>query len=243
MAGSIYFVPWLRGGIALGIARPETEALEPLTRAAVLKGRVKIDDLAAEASLSIRPSDHVVAIDPAQISRRYPAPNVPDAEYGYFPHIEFTAPDFPWVASPSAPDDSGKLRPWIVLICTEAARASLLPGTTDAAQKITVETTDLPDLTESWAWAHVQSMVPFSDVETAVHVPDGRVISRLVCPRRLAANTRYRAALVSAWVHQDGMLEPAWKTDDGIDTHTLMYSTPGLSPLAKLVRSKSFAND
>src|SRR4029453_7932407 len=58
----------------------------------------------------------------------------------------------------------------------------------------------LPDLHESWAWAHGQAVVlpgETSDAVLAV-VPD-RNTARLICPRRLDPLTRYLAALVPAF--------------------------------------------
>ena len=80
---------------------------------------------------------------------------------------------------------------------------------------------ELPDLAESWAWAHVQSMVPTAQIDAEVSSGSGAVIARFVCPRQLAAGRRYRAALVPAFdvardaglgrdVSQYTAASPAW---------------------------------
>lgn len=222
MSLELHFLPWLRGGIGLGITNKEAVPLAPLPRGADITGTIEIDGNPATAQLSVRPPDQVMAIDGEQVSRRYPEPGTPDAEYGYFPHIELVAADLPWVASPAAADETGspatstgKLRPWLVLVCHEAALGTLTPARGETPQTLTVDAGELPDLEESWGWAHVQSLVPANEAVEALEVPNGQVIARLICPRRLEANKRYRASLVGAWKHEAGMLHPAWTADDG----------------------------
>src|SRR4029453_3387199 len=74
------------------------------------------------------------------------------------------------------------------------------PGGTPLPQ-LDVPLGELPDLAESWAWAHAQ--VVELDASTPVEqilasVPD-RNLSRLVCPRRLEPETRYLACVVPAF--------------------------------------------
>lgn len=231
MSETLHFLPWLRSGLALGIETAEADTLGPLPRNVDITGEVVLDGASASATLSLRPPDHVTAIDTSQISRRYPEPGVPDAEYGFFPHIEFVAPDLPWTASPAKPQETdveaestGRLRPWILLVCFEAPKGKLTPAIGGNPQTLTVDSNELPNLEESWGWAHVQSLEPPAGVPAAVEIPDGRIISRLVCPRKLAPNKRYRAALVAAWKHVGGMLHPAWEPDIG-DVSLRVYDT------------------
>ena len=44
---------------------------------------------------------------------------------------------------------------------------------------------ELPDLADSWAWAHVQSLVGLDGAAAAVAAATGEVVARLLCPRRL----------------------------------------------------------
>jgi hypothetical protein len=217
MTETIQFLPWVRSGLGLGAGTREPAALGSLARATTLSAWVELDGEAAETTVSLRPPDHVTSIDTSQISRRYPAPGTPDAEYGYFPHIEFTAPDLPWLLSPSCADEgdtaansTGRLRPWLVLVCFEDGLGELFPG---APQRLTIAASELPDLAESWAWGHAQSAVPNDELDDALAGTEGLVLSRLVCPRRLEPNKIYRAALVNAWAATADALAPAWKGD------------------------------
>ena len=84
-----------------------------------------------------------------------------DFEPNYLACIEFDPPDFPWLFTPAAAGQKGRLRPWLVLIVVqvseevrlESAAGRLLPS-------ITAPVSELPDLVESWAWAHGQVVQP-----------------------------------------------------------------------------------
>jgi hypothetical protein len=87
-----------------------------------------------------------------------------------------------------------------------------------------VPTDELPDLADSWAWAHVQSRVPAAGVAAAVAASTGEVIARMVCPRRLVPGAAWRACLVPAFdagvargLGQEPAdsteLQPAWSLD------------------------------
>jgi hypothetical protein len=228
MAETIQFLPWVRSGIGLSVGTKEPEVLSSLARATTLSAWVELDGEEATTTISLRPPDHVISIDTSQISRRYPAPGTPDAEYGYFPHIEFTAPDLPWLLSPSCADEgdtpatsTGRLRPWLVLVCFEDSLGQLFPG---APQRLIIAASELPDLAESWGWGHVQSAVPNEQLDDALSGAEGLVLSRLVCPRQLEPNTHYRVALVNAWMATADSLVPAWER--GGETVTLtVYDT------------------
>jgi hypothetical protein len=233
MSETIHFLPWLRRGLALRlIARDRGQTDVP--RSAPVKAYVEINnrDDRAEASIALRPADHVVGIDATQILRRYPAPASAEAEYGYFPLVEVSAPDLPWVVTPLAPneftdqfgDSNGRLRPWVVLVCVDAELSDLVTSTDGQPARLPVPADQLPDLAESFAWSHVQSTVPPKDVAETLADQPGAIIARLVCPRRLAPKTAYRAALVAAFVRDGDLLKPAWTPESGEVTLTV-YDT------------------
>ena len=56
----------------------------------------------------------------------------------------------------------------------------------------------LPDLAESWNWAHTQ-IAGDTPLAQALASAPGTVISRLICPRRLDPETGYTAFLVPAF--------------------------------------------
>lgn len=230
MSSPITFLPWLRSGLGLGLTEREPEALTGLSDPATLEAFVAIDEQEANATLALRPPHLISRIDTSQISRRYPGPNVTDAQYGFFPLVELTAPDLPWLASPFTPDEgtnasssTGKIRPWFVLVCVPTPLCSL--GADATSQTFTAPVSELPDLEESWAWAHVHSTATPEDTAAAAETPDGSVLARMICPRRLQANTRYRAALVLAWRAQGTGMEPAWLAQDSGDATLRCYDT------------------
>ena len=111
-----------------------------------------------------------------------------------------------------------------MLVCVEESAAELVPGADGRPARLFVNATQLPDLAESFAWAHVQSAVPRKEVVTSLSDNPGAVLARLVCPRRLAPNTRYRVAIVAAFAAEGDTVVPAWPRADG-DEELIVYDT------------------
>ncbi len=137
----------------------------------------------------------VLGFDARQVIRREPVPDSSDAEPNYFPLVEFVRPDLPWLFTPASPNVD-RLRPWIVLVVVGKDEVSV--DATSAALPVlhlSDAATELPDLAESWAWAHAQIGSP-ADLDDGT---GSGALSRLVCPRRLDPGTRYLAAVVPAF--------------------------------------------
>ena len=104
----------------------------------------------------------VTGIDPQQVVRTEPRHLATDFEPNYFPAIEFDRPDFPWLFTPAKADAAGKLRPWLCLVVVRKQEGVTLR--TDRNLPLPVleikaparPERELPDLSESWAWAHAQ---------------------------------------------------------------------------------------
>ena len=233
MTETLYFYPWLRRGLGLGIADLEQDSLGNVPLGAEITASIELEGEAAPIThtMLLKGPDHAKSISPDQIARRYPEAGTGDAEYGYFPHIEFTAPDLPWVLSPKSANETtslnnsdSRLRPWIGLICVETSRATLTPQTQKSPQRLTVFTGDLPDITESWAWAHTQSAIEAANIQSAVDNASSAVLSRLICPRKLQAGKQYRAAVVNLWRATETELVPAW-TEDLTDVELDVFTT------------------
>ena len=136
---------------------------------------------------------HVVRTEPRDRTLNYEPNN--------FAGIEFDPPDFPWLFTPAAPSGD-RLRPWVALLALAdgsewkpvAARGPL-PGIEVARPA------RCPTSTSSWAWAHVQVTggIGPTTVESLQVDEPGRVLSRLICPRRLRPLTAYTAFLVPAF--------------------------------------------
>ena len=69
------------------------------------------------------------------------------------------APDLPWLYTPAAPSAQG-LRPWLVLVVVREQAGVSLDTPAGSLPLLRIDTPavvadELPDLADSWAWAHV----------------------------------------------------------------------------------------
>ncbi|MGW7715577.1 hypothetical protein ACWGKK_14850, partial [Streptomyces chartreusis] len=157
-----------------------------------------------------------------QVIRTEPAAGTTDFEPNLMCSVELDAPELPWMFTPAAADDGGRLRPWLVLVVVRRDAAEL----TDHRRVLTTDpSTELPNLTQSWAWAHVQ-ITGDGDPRTLLTGDPARSLSRLVCPRRLQPDTAYLAALVPAFRQgaQAGLGEPV-DSGDLTDAWTTTQTT------------------
>ena len=156
------FLPWVRQGAASGIQT--TDSLSA-NQAGVVSVPVKLrvnntDDIDRQVRL-YGPGD-VTGIDPQQVVRTEPRHLATDFEPNYFPAIEFDRPDFPWLFTPAKADAAGKLRPWLCLVVVRKQEGVTLrvdrnlPLPVLEIKEPARPEVELPDLSESWAWAHAQ---------------------------------------------------------------------------------------
>jgi hypothetical protein len=138
-------------------------------------GAARIDMLGPEA---------VAGLEPRQITGRFPVPGSTGSEAINLAAVEFGSIDLPWRFSPARAGSAQRLRPWLVLVVVPIEIA-IIPG--DPLPTISTPVRHLPDLAESWAWAHVQLDTPTT----------GR--SRLLCPRKLPPDATLWAAVVPAF--------------------------------------------
>lgn len=147
----------------------------------------------------------VTGIDPQVFVRMDPHPGATDFEPNYFPTLELGIPDLPWLLTPQASRE--QLQPWLVLVT--------VPWTDDIRRvgphlpQIKVDVNELPKLSESYAWAHVQRswapVLPSNGKVTGKMLSDDlstqsqTYIARLISPRRLKPAIRYLACLVPAF--------------------------------------------
>lgn len=203
MSDEIIFLPYLRRGLAQALTQqdPLTGALAPNP---TVTAWVDIEDQHIQQRVQLQSAADAIGLGAGQILRSEPRPNSTDVEPNYFPLVEVEAPDMPWLLTPAAPNQN-RLRPWLVLVAVREqegvsveTRAGLsLPVLRIAAPAQPDQ--ELPDLDDSWAWAHVQSLVPPEEIKNAVATGSGQVIARLICPRRLLPKSRYVACLVPAF--------------------------------------------
>jgi hypothetical protein len=221
--GTYTLLPWVRQGAAAGSLPVDTMADTLEARASVAVDlRVDADTVGVKARL-YGPGD-VVGVDPRQIVRTDPRPRSANVETKYLASVEFARADFPWLFTPAAADAQGRLRPWLCLVVVRrrdgvrifADQTRPLPTLEIASPARLAE--ELPDLAESWAWAHAQA------TGTALTGGGGDARSRLLCPRRLDPNTAYTACVVPTFEvgRLAGLgrspttddLAPAWRIGD-----------------------------
>jgi hypothetical protein len=202
------FLPWVRAGAAADIQPPDTLGQGQLG-AVTVSVKLRIND-ADDITRRVRlygPGD-VTGIDPQQVVRTEPRNLAAEFEPNYFSAIEFDRPDFPWLFTPAKASTAEKLRPWICLIVVRkqsgvtlrtdrALPLPLLEIKTPARPEL-----ELPDLSESWAWAHTQIIGSPRNQTALLSALAGEPalnVSRLLCPRRLDPSTDYLACLVPAF--------------------------------------------
>jgi hypothetical protein len=237
MTAPVYrFLPWVRRGLASGLTNPDT--LGTLPSRPPLPVTLDVGDRTAHANVVGYGPGDVTGIDRRVILRTDPPPGTTDFEPNYLVAIEFDPPDFPWMFTPAAPHEN-RLRPWCVLVVIEkgpGVTLSVRPDTPLPILAITdpaMPSRELPDLRESWAWAHAQILEEAGTLD--VDLDDGdRNLSRLLCPRRLKPETQYLACLVPAFA--DGVSRglgnpptgstttgPAWDIDNISDISLPLY--------------------
>ncbi len=196
----------------------------------------------------------VLGFDARVIVRTFPKEDVGDFPPHLFPFVEFDLADFPWMLTPfkANPENPDRLKTWISLVVLREDEFSMKYKSSDRPlPTITVASaaSSLPDCVENWAWAHVQVTDPILDIndiqeggiiakekmdeardtiESLLANEPERVISRLLCPRRLEAGTLYHLFIVPSFKRGvlaglgntqeaiDGadLFDPAWATED-----------------------------
>jgi len=200
MASSFLFLPDALPALAAAAKDPPAGATR---RSASYDVAVTANDAVAGSavplSAELLDAGDVIGIDPRMIARVDPRQAATSFEPNYMPLIEFVDADFPWrysldTASP------GRRKPWVVLIALKPDEFSFEdPGPAPLPRiRVADASKSLPDLTQSWALAHVHvspdgSATPLDEFMQA-H-PE-RHYARLLCPRRLEPNTAYSLLLV-----------------------------------------------
>ncbi|WP_217277549.1 hypothetical protein [Corallococcus exiguus] len=181
--------------------------------AAVNGGQSKSLDLQLQG-----PAD-VTALDPRLVVRTQPTAGAIEVEPHFFCAVELSSPSLPWMFTPAAAN-LHRLRPWLVLVVVSAETCSIDPGAGERLPVLHVAqvSAELPDLSQSYAWAHAQ-VADVAHLKAGAAVPTS--LSRLVCPRRLSSRTTYIAAIVPAFepgrlaglglpVPAADTMQPAW---------------------------------
>lgn len=172
----------------------------------------------------------VASLAGGTVVRTDPPAGAVDVEPNYMAVAEVVPAELPWLLTP-AKAAAGRLRPWFVLVVLEAAKIPLQPGT--PLPTIEAPVAELPDLRDSWGWAHVQRTTG-SDALPGGGQAAAASVARLLCPRRLSSDITYRACLVPAFSsgRAAGLGDPraseapndlAWKVEGGGSVHLPVY--------------------
>lgn len=216
------FVPYALTGLAAAMRSPATG-----TRAST-KVTIPIQDdkggsAAAEQAVTLFGPGDVIGLDSGQIVRRYPAPGTTNAEETFHAHIEFDRPELPWAFSAQTPTD--RMPAWLALVVFERDEIEWEPAQTGLLPVLAVQSSLLPPLHTSWAWAHAQATggpASLSARLSTAHAPAN--VSRLLAARILTQNTNYVACLVptsdagrkAGLGLPGGTLRAAWTPQDGL---------------------------
>ncbi|MFD2093350.1 hypothetical protein [Blastococcus deserti] len=198
---SYTFLPWLRDGIASDVIDVAGDRAAPH-----LDLVVNGVPITPELPVRLLGPGEVTGIAPEQVIRTDPVDGATAVPPNYFPLVEFDEPALPWLFSPGEPDQGRRLRPWVVLVVVRRQPGVTLE--TDPQLRVSVLTIaapavpsrELPDLAESWAWAHVQvtGSAPGGALRQVLATEPRRSLARLLCPRRLDRLTAYVACVVPA---------------------------------------------
>ncbi|MCE7977943.1 MAG: hypothetical protein DYH03_12545 [Nitrospira sp. NTP1] len=202
IAATYRFYSWLRQGLLAGLSGPGASSTPSGGRLA-LPVRLRVNDRAPiDINVQLYGPGDVTGLDTREIIRTEPHAHMTDFEPNYFPAIEFDRPDFPWLFSPA----------------TLKTNQQPLPT-------ITCSREELPDLDQSWAWAHAQIVgeqrstsdpSPRATLQQILNDHPERTLSRLLAPRRLDPNTAYYACLVPTYDvgRKAGLGEPITPEDE-----------------------------
>ncbi len=209
-----YFLSYVRQGASAGLLRPDplsgAMAGAPEIQPRIFVSRDGAEPLRLEGpTLRVMDPSDVESISANLVARQYPHPGSTNGPPNEFAYIEFMRADFPWMFTPAAAA-GGRLRPWIVLVVVP-----LSVHLTDERPlpRLKIPAGELPDLSDSWAWAHAQVIADSpADIDAAIAREGAGAVSRLVCPRKLASDTWYRACVVPAFTKA---LRPSWESATG----------------------------
>ncbi len=229
---NVIFLPWARQGAAANIQATDTLTANQSSRVA-LPVQFQLNNQPVTMPVRLFGSSEVTSIDSHQVVRTDPRNGTVDFEPNYFAAIEFDRPDFPWLFTPAKADAEGRLRPWLCLIVVKKQTGVTLRTDRTLPQPVleivspAKPADELPDLSESWAWAHTQlaSQVNATPAELTdiLNKRPELSVARLLCPRRLQPSTEYIACVVPAFElgrkaglnlpitsAEEAKLDPAW---------------------------------
>ncbi|MBZ5687370.1 MAG: hypothetical protein LAP86_20310 [Acidobacteriia bacterium] len=200
------FLPWTRTPLA-DIALAPTEA--GVRRHATVSIQLVADGVQQGApiepptEIALYGAGDVLRPDNAIITRMEPAPGSVGFEFNYFAHAEMVPADLAWryTLDEAEGPNNARLRPWIALLALKDDEFVVGGAGTSPLPCITVTSPEnsLPDLSQSWAWAHVQADSTEKTNDDDRVVTKSPSLCRLLCPRQLEKNKSYSVFLVPTY--------------------------------------------
>lgn len=234
------FNSWLRKGIGAGIQQTDNlgNGVPTVVERATIPIDVQVNTSPVSKSFSLLGPGDIIGINPLMVTRTEPRNWITNFEPNYLAFIEFYDEDFLWRYTP-AKANGDKLRPWVVLLVLKDAdkdedREFVRNDKKFPLPSVVVKSgVNLPAVDQTWAWAHVHtndgysSLTDFEAFLESLHDLNNpnadKIISRLMCPRKLDPNSAYRAFVVPAFetgrlaglgmdtTHTDAQ-QPSWTT-------------------------------
>ena len=220
------FTSWLRRGIANSISQKDTLGVGPsgIIERCSLPVDVTLNGVNIHKDFSLIGPGDIIGVNPLMVVRTSPLQWISNFEPNYLAFLEYYDEDFCWRYTPASPNGD-RLRPWIVLLVLKEGEFvkndKKLPLPT-----VTLQSKDcLPPSDQSWSWAHVHinqgfdhpdAFEAFLESLNNLNEPNAdHIISRLLSPRRLEANTNYYAFVVPAFEtgRQAGLAQPTSAID------------------------------
>ena len=227
----LVFLPWVRRGAAAALLDPDTFGENQVGVAASTASITINTAQPASVPIKVMGPGHVTGLDRRQIIRTDPAPGSTSFEPNYFPLVEMDEPALPWLFTPAGAGAQNRLRPWLCLVVVRVQDGVRLdPPATGPLPVLRISGPakpgdELPDLNDSWAWAHGQ-VTSEQDVTIEAQLAGNpeRTVSRLLCSRVLQPDTQYLACVVPTFdlgckaglghditADDEAKLLPAWK--------------------------------
>jgi hypothetical protein len=232
------FLSWVRQGLSGAGLPPDTPSANAsaLPASTVVPISLKISgNEPIPKNVRIAGPGDVIGIDPKQVVRCDPPPFTRGFEPNFMAAVEFDRPDFPWMFTPASPNAESRLRPWLCLIVVKKGQGiELRNASGDQVPILAIGSAInlaevLPDLKDSWGWAHAQVSGELNDPNSLDAIISGspeRTVSRLICPQRLAPDTSYIACVVPTFeagrlaglglplTDEAKSLNPAWRLEN-----------------------------
>jgi hypothetical protein len=242
----LVFLPWVRRGAAAALLVPDrfTSAQPGLASATA---SVTINNgPSASVPITVMGPGYVTGLDRGQVIRTDPAPGSHTFELNYFPLVELDEPSLPWLFTPAGANAQNRLRPWLCLVVVRVQDGVRLdPPSSGPLPVLRISrpadaAAELPDLKDSWAWAHGQVTSEAGvSVDAQLSGNPERTVSRLLCSRILEPDTQYLACVVPTFLlgckaglsqeiksADEERLEPAWTPSTHAVELPVYYSWP-----------------